>query len=266
MSTDKLLEQIAQWRQRQPNAETGGLIRWTVEDLPAGWINREMANRLLESGLFLQIEGGLALNEELGGPISRSHALQCLAEVLHGEGLLNGWRGEAYDWLDDWGRARFSLERAAFRPLGLCSRAVHVNGYIEDGGLWLARRAEHKAVDPGLLDNLTAGGISSGETVGDCLVRELAEEAGIPAWLAGFARPVGMVRSRRLEADGLHDELLYCYDLALPPDFVPVNTDGEVSSFELVDPLTLGDRLDEMTWDAAAVTVDWLMRWIAGEV
>lgn len=266
MSTEILLKQIAEWRARQPATGVDGLIRWSVEGLPAGWIRPAMADRLLESGLYLQTEGGLTLNDELGGPISRSHALQLLAEVLHGEGLLQGWRGEAYDWLDDWGRVRFSLERSAFRPLGLCSRAVHVNGYVDDGGLWLGRRALHKAIDPGQLDNLTAGGIASGETVEDCLVRELAEEAGIPAWLAGFAKPVGMVRSRRIEADGLHDELLYCYDLALPADFTPVNTDGEVSSFELVDPYSVGHRLNEMTWDAAAVTVEWLMRWIEGEV
>ena len=59
-----------------------------------------------------------------------------------------------------------ALERAAFRPFGLMSQAVHLNGLVEtEDGLrfWIGRRSPHKAVDPNKLDNLTGGGISSGE-------------------------------------------------------------------------------------------------------
>ncbi|MBL8509535.1 MAG: DUF4743 domain-containing protein [Chitinimonas sp.] len=265
MSADEMQDRIAYWRQTQPRFDTTGLLPWTVEGLAAGWVSPTLADRLLQSELFLSEGRGLALDPRLGGPLMRSRALQELAEQLRDEGWIKGWRDERYDWMDDWGRVRFNLERSAFRTLGLCSRAIHVNGYIEDGGLWLGTRATHKSVDPGKLDNLTAGGISSGESPEDTLQRELAEEAGVPTRLAGFARPVGILRSQRREPDGVHDELLYCYDLPLPDDFAPVNTDGEVSQFQLLQPPQVAEQLGAMTWDAAAVTVAWLGRWLDGE-
>ncbi|QNM95859.1 NUDIX hydrolase [Chitinimonas koreensis] len=263
---NELLQRIAGWRERVPRFTSQGLVPWTVDALPAGWVRPDLAARMLDSALFEQTSGGLALADHLGGPLGRSRALQAFAETLRADGWIDGWRDEAYDWLDDWGRVRFSLERAAFRTLGLCSRAVHVNGYRDDDTLWIGRRAAHKAVDPGRLDNLAAGGIASGETPEDTLVRELAEEAGVPGWLAALARPAQIVRTTRLEPEGVHDELLYCFDLPLPPDFVPANIDGEVAGFEPMKLAEAAARLDEMTWDAATVTVGWIERWLDGEV
>jgi 8-oxo-dGTP pyrophosphatase MutT (NUDIX family) len=143
---------------------------------------------------------------------------------------------------------------------------VHVNGYVGEDGLWLGCRAATKRVDPGRLDNLAAGGISSGESPVECLARELAEEAGVPRLLALMATPGGVIHSRRREPDGVHDELLYCYDLQLSPNFAPVNCDGEVADFMQVDVQAAASRLVDMTWDAAAVTVEWLGRWLSGDV
>ena len=42
-----------------------------------------------------------------------------------------------------------------------------------------------------------------------------------------------------LQPEGLKPDVLFCYDLELPPDFVPTPQDGEVSEFVL--------------WDVAAV-------------
>ena len=33
--------------------------------------------------------------------------------------------------------------------------------------------------------------------------------------------------------EGLRDDVLFCFDLVLPPEFVPHNTDGEVDEFFL---------------------------------
>ena len=33
-------------------------------------------------------------------------------------------------------------------------------------------------------------------------------------------------------ADGVKPDTMFCYDLELPDDFVPLNTDGETASFE----------------------------------
>ena len=65
-------------------------------------------------------------------------------------GWLKGWRGEKFDICDQSGKPLCALERAAFRPFGLMSQAVHLNGLVEtEDGLrfWIGRRSPHKAVD-----------------------------------------------------------------------------------------------------------------------
>jgi hypothetical protein len=43
---------------------------------------------------------------------------------------------------------------------------------------------------------------------------------------------VGVVSYVGLQEGGLKPDVLFCYDLELPPDFVPVPQDGEVEAFE----------------------------------
>jgi hypothetical protein len=61
------------------------------------------------------------------------------------------------------------------------------------------------------------------------VAKECWEEAGIPAHLAAAARPVGFVSYASLSEEGLKPDVLLCYDLELPADFVPQPQDGEVS-------------------------------------
>jgi isopentenyldiphosphate isomerase len=136
---------------------------------------------------------------------------------------------------------------------------VHVNGFLEDGRLWCARRSLSKATDPGMLDNVTAGGLPSGETVRTCLKRELAEEAGLFQVPEQALREAGRVRTSRLEPQGWHDEIVHVFNLILPSDFVPVNQDGEVSEFMCLHPQEVVARML-----AGAFTVDAVQTLIQG--
>jgi 8-oxo-dGTP pyrophosphatase MutT (NUDIX family) len=194
-------------------------------------------------------------------PAERSAQIRQAAERLQALGLVRGWRHEAYrcevpvdEALSRQGEALFELERAAFRFFGLTSRAVHITGFAGDR-LWCGRRAPNKAIDPGRLDNLAAGGLPAGEAFAACAVRELHEEAGVPAHIATGIAPGGALRCTRVEPEGLHDEVLHIYALALPPGFAPRNQDGEVSEFLHLDGAQLLARLQggEFTLDAAAV-------------
>ena len=93
------------------------------------------------------------------------------------------------------------------------------------------------------------------------MIRELAEESGIPAQLASQAVSSGKLRTTRAEADGWHDEIIYTYDLQLPDDFVPKNTDGEVAGFQRHRFEQIEAILPRMTLDAAAVTQAFLKQW-----
>src|SRR3546814_3997194 len=65
------------------------------------------------------------------------------------------------------------------RPLGLLTRAVHLNAWTPDGRLWIARRALSKSTDPGMWDTLVGGLAGSREDLEQALLRECAEEAGL---------------------------------------------------------------------------------------
>ncbi|HEY1090603.1 MAG TPA: NUDIX hydrolase, partial [Burkholderiaceae bacterium] len=78
-------------------------------------------------------------------------------------------------------------------------------------------------------------------------------EAGVPATLTNDLRPLGLLHTRRVEAEGLHDELLHVYRLVLPASFQPRNRDGEVSEFLWLEREEVLERLGEFSPDAAAV-------------
>ena len=176
-----------------------------------------------------------------------------VVETLAAEGFIPGWRNELYRIEE-----LFDIERAAARPFGLTTHAVHVNGISHDGKMWLARRSATKPIDPGLLDNLVGGGLTSGLSIEQVLIKEAWEEAGIPAELARHARRGGGVRILREVPEGVQSELIEAYDLELPEGFRPANQDGEVSEFMLL-PFAEVERL-ELTFEAQLVVRDFFSR------
>lgn len=199
--------------------------------------------------------------------------LQVAMRHLHLLGHLKQWRGELHVLRDDnlelpsdFAAEILRVERTAFRYLGLRSRAAHINGVVADGPragwMWIARRAKTKAVDPGKLDNLAAGGVAADETSRECAMRELGEEAGVPAALAQRIMAHQVFHARGVLEDALHDELVHTFDLRLPSDFVPAAVDGEVEEFVCLPVRQVIQRIKagEFTYDAAAVFATWGLR------
>lgn len=202
----------------------GGAIR--------GRLRRDVLEALGEVPELEPADVGLRLRNEGRSRDSRSRALQTLAQQLRRRGMIADWRNELSAVLDDEGRELARCERGAFRTLGIQNRAVHINGYREDGKIWVARRSALKRADPGKLDNLAAGGVAAGESPRRTALREAWEEAGVPRRLAQHVDFPGMViRSVRETRFGIHDELVIIADLELPQDFVPEGRDGEVAEF-----------------------------------
>jgi 8-oxo-dGTP pyrophosphatase MutT (NUDIX family) len=202
----------------------GGAIR--------GRLRSDIADCLKDLPELVAADLGLRLRDEGKSRDSRSRALQSLAQQLRRRGLIADWRNELSAVLDDEGREIARCERGAFRTLGIQNRAVHINGYREDGRIWVARRSAVKRADPGKLDNLAAGGVAAGESPRRTALREAWEEAGVPRRLALRVDFPGMViRSVRETRFGIHDELVIVADLDLPRDFVPEGRDGEVAEF-----------------------------------
>ncbi len=194
-----------------------------------------------------------------------------LAEVnarLHEQGLIRAWRDEPFPLLSPaTGQTLAVFERASARFWGTLTLGAHCNGWVAgpDGqpqALWIARRSPTKATDPGLLDNLVGGGVPWGQTPWEALVREGFEEAGLNATQMARATPGRVIELNRDIPEGRQFERLHVFDLQLQAGECPVNQDGEVAEVGLwsIHHTCAAAATDEMTVDAALVTLDFLLR------
>jgi 8-oxo-dGTP pyrophosphatase MutT (NUDIX family) len=102
-------------------------------------------------------------------------------------------------------------------------------------------------------------GLSPGENV----IKECAEEAGIPERLARQARSVGAVSYEEAQERGIKRDVLFCYDLELPVDFVPAPQDGEVESFQrlpIAEVASIIANTDRFKDNCNLVILDFLVR------
>ena len=260
--------------------DPGAHLPFFFGDERVGWIRRaDVALLARWPDVFEIVDIGksarVTLAAKFDNVTARSAALGAVIGALAAEGRIPGWRDETYAI-----RNRFDapplayIERAASRFFGTMTYAVHLNGVVEYAGsasprapqLWIARRSDTKATDPGMLDNVVAGGIGWGFGVEATLVKECWEEAGIAAGLASQARPGRTVHVLQSLPEGTQAEQIFIYDLALPEDFVPHNQDGEVGEHRLARIEEAARWIEEgkMTVDASLATLDLLLRrqWI----
>jgi len=218
-------------------ASPAGLIPFRIGGAQVGWVGAELAKALTFRPRDFHFDrDGVALAGRLRSPGARSHALAEALPALAARGHLR-LRGEAFDVRQtSTGPVLATLDRGALPAFGILSQGVHLNGLVRraDGlHLWVGIRSRRKAVAPGQVDNIVAGGIPAGLSAEETLVKEAAEEASLPPDLAARARPVGRVSYVMATAEGLRRDVLHCYDLDIPEGVVPRPGDGEVERFEL---------------------------------
>ena len=196
-----------------------------------------------------------------------STVIEETTEHLVAEGLVAKWRYEFFAAAPRWGATpHFRVDRGAVPFFGIRAYGVHLNGYVRDGKhlkLWVGRRSPTKAVAPNKLDNLVAGGIDHAHGLLETLVKECEEEAALPATLAIRSVPVGAVSYRMAVTHGLRDDVLFCYDLEVPPDFRPKNNDGELVDFTLEDAnhvIALAREGDAFKFNVNLVLIDFAIR------
>jgi 8-oxo-dGTP pyrophosphatase MutT (NUDIX family) len=204
----------------------------------------------------------------------RSAALGAVIGALAADGRIPGWRDETYAIRNAFDAPPLAyIERAASRFFGTMTYAVHLNGVVEYGDrapqMWIARRSDTKATDPGMLDNVVAGGIGWGFGIEATIIKECWEEAGIPEEIAACATAGRTAHVLQSLPEGTQAEQIFIYDLALPADFAPRNQDGEVGEHRLarIDEVARWIEEGAMTVDASLATLDCLLRrrWIDEE-
>jgi 8-oxo-dGTP pyrophosphatase MutT (NUDIX family) len=189
--------------------------------------------------------------------------------------VLNKWRNELYAVYGKGKELLFNVERSASPLLGVVTYGVHLTAYTrsKDTGeikIWTPRRAKTKQTYGGMLDNAVAGGIASGESPYESLVRECAEEASLPEQLVrSKAQAAGTVtyyyiRDERAggETNLMQPECQYIYDIELPEDVIPKPGDDEVEEFYLwsIDEVKDAMRKGEFKPNCALVVLDFLVR------
>ena len=222
------------------NAHDPGHFRaLMVAGTRVGWIEHGFAQTLAGfTDVFRVTDGAVTLAPRLDDYAQRSAAVAEVVGELVRRGIVTGWRDERYPVATAYhAPALFEMERAAIPRFGIAAYGVHVNGLVRDGEkihLWIARRARDKQTYPGMLDNMVAGGQPVGIGLMANVVKEAREEAGVPPALAGRAVPVGCITYRFEAPDGLRPDVMFNFDLELPADFTPRNSDGEIDGFELM--------------------------------
>jgi len=242
---------------------------WRIGDATVGYLRHGFADRLAGVGAPLVMDRtGAQLLPELATPAMRSAALHAVCSDLAVKAELPMRRGEPFPVTPRWNKAPLAeIDRAWVGYFGLPAYGVHLNGYVRTANgdllMWVARRARNKMTYPGLLDNMVAGGQPVGLSLRENMIKEATEEAGMPAALAARMRPVGQISYTMDMAEGLKLDTLTLFDLELPVDFVPANTDGEIEEFILL-PLEEVARIVregfEFKFNCALVVIDFLIR------
>lgn len=259
-----LLDRVRECAEFEPTR----YLPFRVDGVRLGRVEKRIAERLRGfADAFRVSADAVDLAPGLTGFEDRTKAVADAFATLRDEGLITGWRDEAYPVATSFSAApAFVVERAAVPLLGVKGYGVHVNGYVVDGDsvkMWVGRRSFTKPTGPGKLDQVVAGGQPAGLSLADNLIKECAEEAAIPAAIAAKAVAVGTVSYLTERPEGLRDDVLFDYDLELPADFRPVNADGEVAEFYLwpmARVIETLERSDEFKFNSALVVIDFLVR------
>lgn len=233
-----------------------------------GSVRTDFIDRLREfDRVFEFADEGVRLSPALTTVEARTAAMNEVVRVLVQNKIFAKFRGEAYAVMTAWGTPPVMLlDRSAVAPFGVRAFGVHINGYTRRGGktlLWIGKRALDKAVEPGKLDNMVAGGQPAGLSLIDNLVKEAAEEAGLPRALALRATGAGAISYCMEGERGLKPDTMFVYDLEVPGDFTPQNTDGEIAEFQLMEFDDVVERVRtsyDFKFNVSLVLIDFLIR------
>jgi len=260
-------------RIREANAhDLGHFLPFRVAGVRVGCVKHDFAGTLARwPEVFAVDDAGVRLAPALdasGVPAEeRTRAVAGVLHALRDDGLIDGWRNELYPVNRRWTEPPFLLiERAAVPLFGVRGYGVHVNGFVRRSDaveMWVARRSLTKPTGPGKLDQIVAGGQPAGMGLRDNVIKECWEEASIPPEAATRVRAVGAVTYALETRNGFRPDIIYTFDLELPAEFSPVNTDGEVDAFYLWPMERVIETVretDAFKFNCALVVIDFLVR------
>ena len=249
------------------NFDRGRVVPLLAQGRRIGWLRRDNAAALARFDTVFAVAPNQVRLVVEGDADTISAAVDAVVEALVVERNIPKWRNETFDVMARWGEPPlFRVDRGAVPFFGVRAYGVHLNGYRRIDGemhLWVGRRAPDKRIAPDKLDNIVAGGIGNGHGIVATLVKECEEEAGIPEALVRRAVPVGAVTYCMETELGIRDDVLFAYDIELPAEFAPKNTDGEIVRFDLMPAHNVVERVrstDDFKFNVNLVILDFALR------
>ncbi len=248
--------------------EHSAYLPFQVGDARVGWIHREFSSAIKPfKNVFLVESDAIRLSDQLHDYKSRSAAVDTVLRALDDDDWFSGWRNEAYPvGTGFYKKPLLEMERTAVPRFGVSGYGVHINGFVRKGDdlhMWIARRADDKPTYPGMLDNFVAGGQPVGLGLIENVIKESAEEAAVPIEISRTAKPVGAISYQHEEDNCLKPDTMFVFDMELPSDFVPSNTDGELSEFRLLparEVMAITADTADFKFNCAAVNIDFFIR------
>ena len=256
--TDWLQKLQAEANQPPANAR----VPFYVQDMRIGSVEpvftyhlASLTNKYGREQLLKEEQEGWHLVNRLGDVTASLNELASLMRELK---LAGAWRNEQLAVRCESGQQIGTIERGAVRPLGIATLAVHLVGQTTAGRFWVQQRALNKPNDPGKWDTLMGGMVSAQDTVETALERETWEEAGLHISDLHNLRYGGRQSNCRPSSDGAAgymQEFIEWYTATVPDGMTPINQDGEVAQFVLMDEAELLAAMQrgEFTTEAALI-------------
>jgi isopentenyldiphosphate isomerase len=249
------------------NFTTENKIAFVIDDKHVGWIRKEFIPYILESEFFVKKGNSLSFENSFMTFESRNRAMEQFGKKAYEDKISNNFMNESFTIRETPTSSPLCLvDRSVASIFGAIGFGQHLNGYVEtETGLkmWIARRSYTKGFYAGKLDHIVAGGLPYGISLEENLYKECFEEANIKKELAQNAKSVGVVRYKHDYRLGGSEDILYCYDLSLPKDFVPRCNDNEVEEFYLMDVEEVAEIVktsDAFKCNCNLVIIDFLVR------
>lgn len=242
-------------------------IPFVLDGQRVGQVFKKYESYCLESGIFVREGESLTLKDAYKTFETRTEVLKVFAKNALADAVVDSYMNESYPILASVSSEPFAfIDRGISTLLGTLSFGQHLNAYVitkEGMKMWIGRRAYNKGYEAGKLDHLVAGGLPYDLSPWENLKKECYEEAGMSEELALQAKEVGLVSYRYDYSLGGKEDIIYCYDIELNEDFIPVCTDGEVEAFYLMPIEEVAEivrETNEFKLNCNLVIIDFLVR------
>ena len=264
------MSQLDPFFNNRPQAQPENYLPLTFREIVVGYVDRRLEETVKQSpeAFSCSSQAIKILDHDLDYPV-RSARLDTAIRHIYDTDMtgFGKWCPETTPVVSRYGQTPvFDLQRAAVGFFGVLTTGVHLNVFSNIGGtphMWIARRADHLASHPGLLDQAVAGFLPIGASPWPKLSEEAGEEAGLSASDVHRARPAGSIEFAVDRDPGLQRGAVFVFDLEVPASAFLESRDGEISEHRLMEPTEVIAALNEhrFKFDSALVAIDFLVRY-----